>query len=29
MSSSDHIGLDQRGRVLIEVKDGKWSFVKP
>ena len=29
MSPSDHIGLDQRGRVLIEVKDGKWSFVKP
>jgi branched-chain amino acid transport system substrate-binding protein len=29
MSPSDHIGLDERGRVLIEVKDGKWSFVKP
>lgn len=29
MSPSDHIGLDKRGRVLIEVKDGKWKFVKP
>lgn len=29
MSSSDHIGLDERGRVLIEVRDGKWKFVKP
>ncbi len=29
MGPSDHIGLDERGRVLIEVKDGQWRFVKP
>ncbi len=29
MSPTDHIGLDDRGRVLIEVKNGNWSFVKP
>jgi len=28
MSPTDHIGLDERGRVLIEVKDGQWRFVK-
>jgi branched-chain amino acid transport system substrate-binding protein len=27
MSASDHNGLDQRGRVLVQVRDGKWAFV--
>jgi len=28
MTPQDHIGLDKRGRVLIEVKDGRWKYVK-
>lgn len=28
MSAEDHVGLDKRGRVLIQVKDGRWSYVK-
>jgi branched-chain amino acid transport system substrate-binding protein len=25
---SDHFGLDQRGRVLLTVKNGDWALVK-
>jgi branched-chain amino acid transport system substrate-binding protein len=28
MNARDHGGLDQRGRVLIEVKNARWTFVK-
>ncbi len=28
MNATDHNGLDKRGRVLVQVKDGKWAFVK-
>lgn len=28
MTPTDHNGLDKRGRVLVEVRDGKWVFVK-
>lgn len=28
MSATDHVGLDKRGRVLIQVKDGRWTYVK-
>lgn len=28
MSATDHIGLDQRGRVLVQVKGGNWMLLK-
>jgi len=28
MSGNDHNGLDRRARVLIEIKDGRWTYVK-
>ncbi|MGJ7918512.1 ABC transporter substrate-binding protein [Massilia sp. LXY-6] len=28
MSPADHNGLDQRARVLIEVRNGRWTYVK-
>ena len=28
MTAKDHMGLDQRGRVLVEVKNAHWSYVK-
>ena len=28
MSANDHLGLDQRARVMIRVKDGGWQLVK-
>ncbi len=28
MSAQDHSGFDQRGRVLLTIKDGKWLLVK-
>jgi len=28
MSKSDHAGLDQRGRVMVVIQDGKWVLVK-
>lgn len=27
-TASDHFGLDQRGRVLLTIKDGKWQLLK-
>ena len=27
MTPADHSGFDQRGRVLVTVKDGKWVLV--
>lgn len=24
MNAKDHLGLDQRSRVMVEIKDGKW-----
>lgn len=27
MSKGDHIGLDQRARVMVQIRDGKWKFV--
>jgi branched-chain amino acid transport system substrate-binding protein len=26
MSATDHIGLDQRARVMVEISDGKWVY---
>ncbi|TDV37143.1 amino acid/amide ABC transporter substrate-binding protein (HAAT family) [Paraburkholderia caballeronis] len=26
MSSTDHLGLDQRARVMVEIRDGKWVY---
>jgi branched-chain amino acid transport system substrate-binding protein len=26
MSPNDHIGLDQRARVMVEIRDGKWVY---
>jgi len=28
MTAADHSGFDDRGRVLITVKDGNWTRVK-
>jgi branched-chain amino acid transport system substrate-binding protein len=28
MSPADHSGFDERGRVLITVKDGNWRLLK-
>ena len=28
MSAEDHLGLDQRSRVMVEVRDGQWSLLK-
>jgi branched-chain amino acid transport system substrate-binding protein len=28
MSPTDHSGLDTRGRVMVEIEDGKWVLVK-
>ena len=28
MSPTDHLGLDQRSRVMVEIKDGGWKLVK-
>jgi branched-chain amino acid transport system substrate-binding protein len=27
MSPTDHLGLDQRARVMVEIKNGKWNYV--
>ena len=27
MSASDHLGFDQRARVMVEIKDGTWKLV--
>ena len=27
MSASDHLGLDQRARVMVTIKDGKWVYL--
>ncbi len=27
MSKSDHLGLDQRARVMVEIRDGNWKYV--
>lgn len=26
MTPTDHIGLDQRARVMVEIRDGKWVY---
>ena len=26
MNAKDHLGLDQRSRVMVEIKDGKWKL---
>ena len=26
MSKSDHLGLDQRARVMVQIKGGKWVY---
>jgi len=26
MTPNDHIGLDQRARVMVEIRDGKWIY---
>ena len=28
MSAEDHLGLDERSRVMIEIRDGGWSLLK-
>ena len=28
MSPTDHLGFDQRSRVMVEIKDGTWKLVK-
>ena len=28
MTPADHSGFDERGRVLITVRDGKWQLLK-
>jgi branched-chain amino acid transport system substrate-binding protein len=28
MGSNDHLGLDQRSRVMVMIKNGGWSLVK-
>jgi len=28
MTPADHSGFDERGRVMITVKDGKWALLK-
>ena len=28
MSASDHLGLDQRAAVMIQIRDGKWILQK-
>jgi branched-chain amino acid transport system substrate-binding protein len=27
MSATDHLGLDQRARVMVTVKDGAWKYL--
>jgi branched-chain amino acid transport system substrate-binding protein len=27
MTKTDHLGLDQRARVMVEIKNGKWNYV--
>jgi branched-chain amino acid transport system substrate-binding protein len=26
MSAGDHLGLDQRARVMVEIRNGKWVY---
>jgi branched-chain amino acid transport system substrate-binding protein len=26
MSSSDHLGLDQRARVMVKIENGAWKY---
>jgi branched-chain amino acid transport system substrate-binding protein len=26
MSPTDHLGLDQRARVMVEISNGKWMY---
>ena len=28
MSAGDHLGLDQRARVMVEIKNGAWVLIK-
>jgi branched-chain amino acid transport system substrate-binding protein len=28
MSPTDHLGLDQRARVMVQIKGGKWALVQ-
>jgi len=28
MSPTDHLGLDQRARVMVQIKNGQWTYVK-
>ena len=28
MSAQDHLGLDQRARVMVTIQDGAWKLVK-
>jgi branched-chain amino acid transport system substrate-binding protein len=28
MSAQDHLGLDQRARVMVQIKDGAWTLIK-
>ena len=28
MSPQDHVGLDQRARVMVQIKDGAWTLIK-
>ena len=28
MSAEDHLGLDERSRVMIEIRNGEWSLLK-
>jgi branched-chain amino acid transport system substrate-binding protein len=28
MTPTDHVGYDQRARVMVRIKDGKWQLVK-
>jgi branched-chain amino acid transport system substrate-binding protein len=27
MSPTDHLGLDQRARVMVQIVDGKWKLI--
>lgn len=27
MSKTDHLGLDQRARVMVQIQDGDWKYV--
>jgi branched-chain amino acid transport system substrate-binding protein len=27
MSASDHLGLDQRARVMVAIENGRWKYI--